>query len=74
MLELLSRPLVLTGRFELGGQGVPEVDEQFDVESGVDEPGGGQGASGPVGCRMVLGQAQPQGLLDDRSQPDVLAS
>jgi hypothetical protein len=23
---------------------------------------------------MVLGQAQPQGLLDDSSQPDVLAS
>ena len=74
MLELLSRPLGLTGCLELNGQGVAQVDEELDVEGGVDEPGGGQGPGGPVCCRVVLGQAKAQGLLDDGAEPDVLTA
>ena len=73
MLELLGGPLVLAGCFELGGQGVAQVDEQLDVEGGIGEPGGGQRPGGPVRCRVVLGQAQAQGLLDDGAQSDVLS-
>ena len=74
MLELLGGPLVLAGCFELGGQGVAQVDEQLDVEGGVGEPGGGQGPGGPVRGRVVLGQTQAQGLLDDGAEPDVLSA
>ena len=74
MLELLGGPLVLAGCFELGGQGVAQVDEQLDVEGGIGEPGGGQRPGGPVRCRVVLGQAQAQGLLDDGAEPDVLSA
>ena len=72
MLELLGGPLVLAGCVELGGQGIAQVDEQLDVEGGVGEPGGGQGTGGPVRGRVVLGQAQAQGLLNDGAEPHVL--
>ena len=63
-LELLVGPgqLALAGQrsFEL----VAQLEEHFDVERGVDEPGGRQRAGRPVGRRVALLQPQAEDLLD----------
>ena len=43
-----------------------QLDEDFDIQHGVPQPRFRQGASGPVGRRVLLGQADPQVVLDDR--------
>ncbi len=55
---------------ELLLQGVPQVDEEFDVEGGVAQPGFGQRAGGPVDGGVALLQDETEHALDHGAQAD----
>ena len=72
--ELLQGPVELALPLELRGEHVAQLDEHLDVERGVAQPGLGQRPGRPVDGRVLLGQAEPEELLDDGGEPDPLAA
>ncbi len=70
VLELLLGPRELAVGLEARDQGLAQRDEQLDVERRVGEHRLGQRTHRPVGGRMLLGEGDPQQLLQDRGQAD----
>jgi hypothetical protein len=69
--ELLAGDVELAVALEQLGHRVAEVDEQLDVEGGVDEPALRQGPRRPVGGRVLLGEVDPEQLLDHGAEADL---
>ena len=69
-LELLGGPLALAGLDQVGVDQVAQLDQHLDVEGGVDEPRIGQRTGRPVGGGELLGQAEPEVVLDERGEAD----
>ena len=70
--ELLLRPLRLPGRLETLLQHVPHLHQHLDVQRRVDEPALRQRPLRPVRGRVLLRQAQAEGVLDDGAEPHPL--
>jgi hypothetical protein len=73
-LELLGRPFSLAGLGEGRGQHIAQLDQQFDVERGVDQPVEGERARRPVGGGVPLHEADAEVLLDHRAEGDPLVT
>ena len=69
-LELLARPPGLALRREVDAHEVAQVDEHLDVEGGVPQPRLGQRPRRPVDGGVLLGQRQPEVVLDHGGEPD----
>ncbi len=69
-VELLAGPLALALGLQVGGDRVAQLDEDLDVERGVAQPGLGQGPGRPVDGGVLLGQRQPEVVLDGGAEPD----
>lgn len=74
MGELLCCPLGFALCLEFGGHRVSQLEQNFDVEGGVVEPGVGEGSGRPVGRAVPLLQGQAEGSLDYRTEADAVES
>jgi hypothetical protein len=62
--ELLLRPRPFASLHESGRQPVTELDQELDVQSGIDQPLFRQRPLRPVGSGVLLQQPHPEQLFD----------
>jgi hypothetical protein len=64
-LEFLLSEFGLARLVEYAGNAIPNGGEQLHIEGSVGEPFSGKGSGGPVGSRVLFGEAQTQEILHD---------
>ena len=69
-MELLPGPVQLALPVQLLLQGVAQVDEEFDVQGRVAQPGLGQRPGRPVDGGVALLQDEPEDVLHHRAEAD----